>query len=96
MERRLEPIRLSEGCLQVACGVLDALAKFIVVLANRRRVRQQRSALESADLTAAFEILRAASQSTVTSRLGSGEPASQCMFESITVSMDVLADDDDV
>ena len=96
MERRLEPIRLSEGCLQVACCVLDALAKFIVVLANRRRLRQQRSALESADLTAALEILRAASQSTVTSRLVTGEPASQCMFESASVAMDVLADDEDV
>ena len=96
MERRLEPIRLSDGCLQVTCCVLDALAKFIVVLANRRRLRQQRSVLESSDLTAASDILQVASQSTVTSWLSGAEPASHTMLESTPVAMDVLADDEDV
>lgn len=92
MERRLEPIRLTDSCLQVACSVLDALARLMVQQANRRRTRQQRSALEGSDVLAALYLLRAAASSTVTGRDGTAVG----MLESAAALIDMLAEDDDV
>ena len=96
MERRLEPVRLSDSCLQVTCSVLDSLARLMVQQANWRRTRQQRSMLESDDMTAALYLLHAAAISTVTSRDDAAAPVSRCMLESATAAIDVLAEDDDV